>query len=326
MKLDAVSTRSSFALLGPGFGGGRWLLTELAEEAGADRVVFAPYESTGREACVFGAAGLEEIDLELESGSPLVPHLDESGHREGVGAIREAIAAGDVYQVNMTLRARLEPVSGATLLSALCRAGVPRFAAWVRFPDGREFVSASPELFFELHGRRVRSEPMKGTAAPGNEAVLASSAKDEAELAMITDLVRNDLTPVCEPRSIRVTSARRFLTLPYAVQAVSDVEGTLRSDVGALDVLDALHPGGSITGAPKHAAMQMIERLETSPRGAYCGALGLVRGDHGIFSLLIRTAERDPTGWRYGVGGGIVWDSDPDAELAEARLKLGALR
>lgn len=326
MKLSDVSRLPSFALFGPGFADGAWtLLTDLSSQPGVARVVFAPYETAGKDALVLGAGRCEQVELELDvAPASLSPTLDETGHRDAVETIREAIAAGDVYQVNFTLRARLEPVDGASLLSALCRREVPRFAAWVRLPDGRELVSASPELFFEQQGPRVHVQPMKGTARAAS--VLETSDKDACELAMITDLLRNDLVPVCEPRSVTVVAERRYLQLAYAVQSVSDVEGTLLPGLDALDLLDALHPGGSITGAPKQAAMEMISRLETSPRGAYCGALGLWTEDRAVFSILIRTAQREETGWVYGVGGGIVWGSDPQAELDEARLKLGALR
>lgn len=339
LRLSELGSQACFALLGPGFlpatgqdGTGTELVLVrglrrlgLADGARAARLAFVPYESTGREAELYEGTP-EPVSLERDVAPALVtPELEARGHAEAVAAIREAIAAGDVYQVNFTLRARFSVTSSSALFETLLRHGIPRFAAWVRFPDGREIVSASPELFFRVDGRAVVAEPMKGTALPDAGGVLESSGKDRAELAMITDLLRNDLTRVCVPRSVRCTTERRFVRLAYAWQAVSEVAGDLPPDVGALDVLDALHPGGSITGAPKSTAMELIERLEPGPRGAYCGALGLMVEDRAVFSLLIRTAERVADGWRYGVGGGIVWDSDAAAELAEARLKLGAL-
>jgi anthranilate/para-aminobenzoate synthase component I len=125
---------------------------------------------------------------------------------------------------------------------------------------------------------------------------------------------------------VRVASERRVLELPYALQTVSDVVGALGSGATPLDVLAALHPGGSVTGAPKQAALAMIRELEETPRGAYCGALGIWTDDRSVFSLLIRTATRAADGWVYGVGGGIVFDSDPRAELEELHVKLGAVR
>jgi anthranilate/para-aminobenzoate synthase component I len=144
---------------------------------------------------------------------------------------------------------------------------------------------------------------------------------------MITDLLRDDLQPLCVPRSVTVPSPRRFLELPYAVQAVSDVRGELVPEVGLRDVLARVQPGGSVTGAPRPAALRMIRALERTPRGVYCGTLGWVEGRRAVCSLLIRTAERTgPRDWTYGVGGGITWDSVPEAELDEVKVKLGALR
>jgi para-aminobenzoate synthetase/4-amino-4-deoxychorismate lyase len=167
---------------------------------------------------------------------------------------------------------------------------------------------------------------MKGTARPGAGGQLEASEKDRAELAMITDLLRNDLAQVCRPRSVRVAAERRVLELPYALQTVSDVVGELEQDKTPLDVLATLHPGGSVTGAPKRAAINMIRELEGASRGLYCGSLGFWTGERSTFSLLIRMATRTPAGWIYGVGGGIVFDSDPREELEELETKLGVLR
>jgi anthranilate/para-aminobenzoate synthase component I len=327
VRLADLETLPAFALLGPGFGGGEvLLLTGLRPAAAEPRLFFAAYEARGRHALALDADVRSAGALEMPDPAELDPVLDAGGHGEAVAAIREAIAAGDVYQVCLTARARLAPVSGARLLARMASRGLPSFAAWVRLPGGPEFVSASPELLFEIEDDRIRSEPMKGTARPDAAGTLDASAKDRAELAMITDLVRHDLTPLCRPRSVAVRSERRFVALPYAVQTVSDVEGWLRPGVTALEALDALHPGGSVTGAPKRAARSMIDRLERSPRGAYCGALGLSLGRRTTTSLLIRTASRDAGGWVYGAGGAIVYDSDPAQELEELRLKLDALR
>jgi anthranilate/para-aminobenzoate synthase component I len=124
---------------------------------------------------------------------------------------------------------------------------------------------------------------------------------------------------------VRVEHERRVLPLPYALQTVSDVAGELLPTATPLAVLAALHPGGSVTGAPKPAALAMIGELETGPRGAYCGTLGVRDGERSVFGLLIRTAERGAGGWEYGVGSGVVYDSDPARELDELRVKLGAL-
>jgi len=317
----------SFALLGPGFGDGQCaLLTDLAETTSQPQLVYAPFECPGDSPRRFKACDHGPVQIEFATiSTDVTPSLRDTGYREAIERIRAAISAGDVYQVCYTVRADIPRVSGADLLTLLCQSGVPRFLAWARLPDGEEFVSASPELFFETRGNLVHAEPMKGTGGRDGALELELSEKDKAELAMITDLLRNDLTPVCKPRSVRVPCARRTIELPYAVQTVSDVTGELAAGMTPLDVLSALHPGGSVTGAPKQAALQMIRELEPTPRGAYCGALGLWRGDRSVFSLLIRTAERTAAGWTYGVGSGVVYDSSADSEYEELHIKLKAL-
>ena len=331
VTLADLEALPSFALLGPGFSGhtARFLLLEgLREARGADPLlVFAPFE-TDVPPATFATERVTPCEVKLvhAEAPEFTVELEAFGHRENVERIREAIAAGDVYQVCLTVRALVRGATGASLFSRMCERGIPRFAAWVRLPDGDEFVSASPELFFETEGAFVHTEPMKGTASPGEGGALEASEKDRAELAMITDLLRNDLAPVCLPKTVRVAHERRVIELPYALQTVSDVVGVLDPGATPLHVLRALHPGGSVTGAPKRAALTMIRELEPEPRRAYCGTLGLWTGLRSVFSLLIRTAFRTPSAWVYGVGGGIVFDSDPAAELEELHVKLGALR
>lgn len=330
MKVSELEPLRSFALLGPGFGGDGFSLLTGLRAASDGPLILAPFEIAGREALRYaGEVELRSVQVELERPHrALAPTLQvtEQDYTRTVESIRSDIAAGDVYQVCLTTRARIGVCTGAELFSALCARGVPRFAAWVRLPDGGEFVSASPELLLEVDGARVRSEPMKGTAAPGDAQALVQSSKDAAELAMIVDLVRNDLSRVCLPRTVRVSCERRIVELPYALQTVADVEGTLPAHSTMMDALDALHPGGSVTGAPKLAALDRIRRLEPGPRGAYCGALGFVRGECATFALLIRTAQKIGAEWIYGVGSGIVYDSEPARELQELHVKLGAVR
>lgn len=324
--LSSLEARASFALLGPGYGGATELWLDLHEGRGDSELVYAAFEA--RAPRRFVAASRAKVDLAIDVRPPaLEVRLDDAGHAEAVASIRASIAAGDVYQVCHTVRAELGACGGAAVFSALAARGLARFAAWVRLPSGEELVSASPELMFELAGRRVRAEPMKGTARPDDARALAASEKDAAELAMITDLVRNDLASVCVPRSVRVANERRVLDLGYALQCVSDVEGELGEGRTDLDVLAALHPGGSVTGAPKLAALRVIRSLEATPRGAYCGVLGVRGPDRATYAILIRTAARArrDARWIYGVGGGIVWDSDAASERRELDVKLGAL-
>ncbi|MDX2014698.1 MAG: chorismate-binding protein [Myxococcaceae bacterium] len=321
MTLDELDVKTAFALLGPGFfDDGAWRLVTPAAD-GDTTLWLGPYDA--RPLAATGRA--ERVDVTLAPAGPVPVTLDETGFLAGVETIRARIAAGDVYQVNLTVRAQVADVAGSVLLSRLCARGVPRFAAWVRWPGVPEFVSASPELLVETKGRWIHAEPMKGTARPGESQRLLASEKDAAELAMITDLTRNDLHQLCEPRSVRVTAPRRLLELPYVLQAVSDVEGTLRPGLAIAEVLRVMHPGGSVTGAPRPAAMAVIAELERAPRQLYCGTLGVETNDRFRAALLIRTATKSADGWVYGVGSGITWDSEAHAELAEVRLKLGAL-
>lgn len=326
MKLSTLENLKSFALLGPGFGNGRFLLLTELRDSSTPQLVYASFETSGANPRGFAYGSATTVNIEFDRVPPQVrPLLRDDNYCDTIELIRTAIACGNVYQVCYTVRAAIAETTGAELLTIMCSHGIPRFAAWVRLPDGEEFVSASPELFFETDGRQVHSEPMKGTAGPNAAGFLASSEKDTSELAMITDLVRNDLTQVCRPRSVHVACPRRIIELPYAMQTVSDVVGEMTAGATPLDVLAALHPGGSVTGAPKQAALAMIRHIEPGPRGAYCGALGFLYDNRSTFSLLIRTAVKTSSGWIYGVGGGIVYDSDAEREHDELHIKLGAL-
>jgi len=257
-------------------------------------------------------------------------------HGEKVRGIREAIAAGDVYQVNHTFRlrgpARLDP--RATYERLLAAAPAP-FAAYVRLP-GHHVVSLSPELFFARTGRRVTTRPMKGTAPRGRwterddalARMLAESEKDRAENLMIVDLLRNDLGRVAEVGTVAVQDLFRVERHPTVHQMTSTVRATLRPDVDLFGVFAALFPCGSVTGAPKIAATAAIAGLEDAPRGVYCGAVGVVRpGGDAIFNVAIRTAVIDAEGGgaTYGVGGGVTWNSTPDGEWEEALGKAAVL-
>lgn len=326
MKLSDLDALPSFALLGPGFTGGSYLLLEDLRPGG--ELFFAAFEDEGPTGWAAGRRTSVELDFDM-APVDLRPVLDEVAHRVGIERVLSEIAAGELEQVNLTLRARLSAPSGAAVWATLCRRGVPRFASWVRLPDGVEFVSASPELFFEIRGDRINLEPMKGTAAPDRERELRESSKEVDELALVTEMVRRELEPLCVPGTVEVADGRRFVQLAYAVQAVSDVVGVLRPETSVEKVFEALHPGASIMGVPRDVAATIIAEEERTPRGAYCGALAWVRpGDERevVCSMLIRTAFRKGPEWFYGVGGGITAGSDPDAELAELQVKLGALR
>lgn len=266
---------------------------------------------------------------------PWEADMDAEEHGKAVAAIKEHIAAGDTYQVNLTYRMRASFEGDP---SALYRDLVPaQRGGYGAFLDtGRwAVVSASPELFFRLGDGRVVVKPMKGTIGRGrwseeDEAqrrVLASSAKDRAENIMIVDLLRNDVGRIARFGSVKPTRLLEVERYETLWQLTSEVRGDV-ADAGVAAVFAALFPSGSVTGAPKQRTMEIITGLEPSARGVYCGAVGVVEpGGASTFSVAIRTATVDKERGRieYGVGGGITWDSDTEAEYAEARLKADVL-
>jgi para-aminobenzoate synthetase component 1 len=261
----------------------------------------------------------------LRDGAVWRTSLDEATFTAGVTDIRRRIAAGDVYQVNLTrlidtpLPADADVVALGT---ALARHHPAPFAATLRVP-GTAVASASPELFLRRRGRTVWSSPIKGTAVHRN----AFLDKDWAENVMIVDLVRNDLGRVCEWGSVRVPTLCGVEEHPGLAHLVSTVRGELRPDVGWADLLEATFPPGSITGAPKLAALGVIAELEPTARGPYCGALGWVDADRatGELNVAIRTFWFDGGRLWFGTGGGITWGSDPAGEWAETELKAARL-
>jgi para-aminobenzoate synthetase component I len=258
---------------------------------------------------------------------PWSSSLDRPAFEAGVSAVREAIAAGDVYQVNLTRRlsAPLPPGADPLALGSALALGNPApHAAVVRLPGlGVALASASPERFLRRVGDRVTSSPIKGTAASAD----GFTEKDRAENVMIVDLVRNDLGRVCEYGTVEVPALCAVEAHPGLVHLVSTVTGRLRPGVGWPALLDATFPPGSVTGAPKLAALAAIRRLEPVPRGPYCGAVGWVDADRraGDLNVAIRTFWFDEGRIHFGTGGAVTWDSDPAREWAETELKAARL-
>jgi para-aminobenzoate synthetase/4-amino-4-deoxychorismate lyase len=257
------------------------------------------------------------------------------GHARAVAACRERIAAGDLFQANLALRlrARLEEGDAVDLLARGADALSPDRAAWLSGPWGA-VASLSPELFVARSGDLVRTAPIKGTrprpadpaAAEAQRAALASAPKDHAENVMIVDLMRNDLGRISVPGTVTVTALAEVRPHAGVWHLVSEVEGRRRAAVGDGALVAALFPPGSVTGAPKLAAMDVISELESVERQAFCGAIGFASPAAGLeLSVAIRTFEcRDGQAW-LDVGGGVVSDSDPDAEAAEALAKARPL-
>ena len=238
-----------------------------------------------------------------------------------VAEVRAAIGRGDVYQVNLVQHLCApfvgDPRALAPRLAPLRPLEPTPFAT-----DAWAVISASPELFLSRRGRRLRTMPIKGTRPRGAATELVGSAKDAAEHVMIVDLERNDLSRVCEAGSISWPELMVEHELAGVEHLVSTVEGTLREDAGLAEILEATFPGGSVTGAPKIAAVDLIAELEPVGRGASMGALGRVYGN-GDFELALTIRTFAVAGGRihFWVGGGIVWDSDPAAEVEESWTK-----
>jgi para-aminobenzoate synthetase component 1 len=242
-----------------------------------------------------------------------------------VEEVRAAIARGDVYQVNLVQHLHApfagDPRELAARLASLRPLHLDPF-----FTVEWAVVSASPELFLARRGDRIWTMPIKGTRPRGEGADLRASEKDAAEHVMIVDLERNDLSRVCEPGSVRWPELMATRTLAGVEHMVSTVEGTLRDGPGLAEILHATFPGGSVTGAPKIAAVDLVADLEPAGRGASMGALGRVYGNGDFdLALTIRTFAIAEGAIHLWVGGGIVWDSDPAAEIEESWVKARPL-
>jgi para-aminobenzoate synthetase component 1 len=250
---------------------------------------------------------------------------DEATYGSAVEAVKEAIERGDVYQVNLVQHLSA-PFEGDP--SGLAAALVPLrpLHPWPLSGEGWTIASASPELFLARKGDRVWTKPIKGTRPLGAAEELQESAKDAAEHVMIVDLERNDLSRVCEPGSIRWPDLMAEHELAGVAHLVTTVEGRLRPEVGLAGILEATFPGGSVTGAPKISALDHIAALEPVGRGASMGALGRVwpNGDLEL-ALTIRTFAVAEGRIHLWVGGGIVWDSEPEEEIEESWVKARPL-
>lgn len=255
--------------------------------------------------------------------------LERDRYVRGVEMIRDAIARGQVYQVNLcrVLSAPLPPGAHPAALAARLAQGNPAPYQGLLHTGEQWVVTASPELFLSRTGDEVISAPVKGTAAAGGRFL----AKDVPENIMITDLVRNDLGRVARPGSVVVTGLLAREEHPGLAHLVSTVRATLLPGTGWADLLAATFPPGSVSGAPKHTALQLIAALEPVPRGVYCGAVGYVDGDRRRAELAvgIRTFSTSGTGagrrLHFGTGAGITYASDPATEWAETQLKAARL-
>ncbi len=321
----------------------RWWLVGSAE-------LLPPLEALFRSA----AARPPLEDIAYRAG-PLRSATGRAAYERAVARVIDLIAAGDVFQVNLAHRLSA-PFAGSPrrLFLDLLHAAGPWFGAFIEAPTpGEAILSISPELFLDLdpRSRRIVTRPIKGTrpaTAPVSE--LLASAKDEAELVMIIDLMRNDLGRVCKVGSVRVTERRGIERHAHAadpasgvLHSVATIEGRVRKGLSAAEILRAAFPPGSVTGAPKIRCMQIIDELEPVRRGPYCGAIGFFGDDGAVrLSVAIRTATISPDPPRsgpsaasyntvrgmldYSVGAGIVADSDPASEWRETLTKAAVVQ
>ncbi|XZE18421.1 aminodeoxychorismate synthase component I [Pirellulaceae bacterium SH449] len=280
------------------------------------------------------AHGLTAEQFETRLGGGWLGNFDSQGYQTAVQKARDYIFAGDIFQVNLSQRllcpARCESTE---LYTKLRQVNAAPFAGYFDFGSG-QIISASPERFFHVRDRWIETRPIKGTrrrtgcaeedAVTANE--LLNSEKDRSENVMIVDLLRNDLSRVCDPDSMRVEQLCQIEEYPFVLHLVSVIGARLRRDVQWADVMQAVFPGGSITGAPKVRAMEIIAELEPTVRGPYCGSLGYVGTDGSMdWNILIRTLTASRGWWQFQVGGGIVADSQPLSEEEETWTKAAGL-
>jgi para-aminobenzoate synthetase component 1 len=255
-------------------------------------------------------------------------------YKKAVNRVREYIAAGDVFQVNLSQRfeadLRIPPYE---LYKRLRKVNPAPFAGYLNFP-GAAIVSASPERFLKVRGDLVETRPIKGTRPRGRDPVederlaheLTHSTKDRAENVMIVDLERNDLGRVCRYGTVKVTELAILETFPTVFHLTSTVLGRLRRGKSDIDLLKATFPGGSISGAPKVRAMEIIDELEPTRRSVYTGSIGYLGFNEDMdMNIVIRTFIIKEGRAYFQVGGGIIYDSDPEAEYVETLDKAKAL-
>jgi para-aminobenzoate synthetase component 1 len=266
--------------------------------------------------------------------SPLATNFQKEEYIAAIRQAKEYIAAGDIFQVNLSQRFTAEiGIDSYELYRRLRRINPAPFAAYLRFGENA-VVSASPERFLRVQGRHVQTRPIKGTRPRGKDPAtdeamrreLLASAKDAAELAMIIDLERNDLGRVCSYGTVKVTQRKVLEEYPTVYHLVGTVEGDIHPRFGLVDLIKACFPGGSITGAPKIRAMQIIDELEPTKRSLYTGAIGYIDfGGTTDLNIVIRTFLVRGRQAFFQAGGGIVADSDPESEYEETLDKARAL-
>jgi len=270
-----------------------------------------------------------------QTSGTLQVSVTKSEYIQKIKHIKELLAAGEIYQMCYSIRFRKKFTGNPYgLFLKLSESNPSNFSSYLNCGDF-QIISASPERLFEVKNGVIKTQPIKGTVAKDTgqrtqdtdkaescaAERLLSSKKDRAELDMITDLERNDVGKICEYGTLQLTKERELMELKNLWHTFSEVQGTLRKDVGPSEVIEAMFPGGSITGCPKTRAMKYIEELEGLPRNIFTGSVGYISGSKMDFNIAIRTALVKDGYIEYWAGGGIVADSDPESEYEECMLK-----
>jgi len=268
---------------------------------------------------------LPDAEAVYKTDGKLEQSVSKAEYIKKILAVKELLADGEIYQMNYAIRFR-KKFSGApyALFLKLIEKNPTSFSAFLNCGDF-QIISNSPERLFKVEGNQIMTQPIKGTISKsgGQKALdqLMASPKERAELDMITDLERNDVGRLCKYGTLRLTKERELMELSNLWHTYSEVQGDLPKKISRAEIIKAMFPGGSITGCPKKRAMEYIEKLEGLPRNIFTGSIFHIRGNTMDSNICIRTALIKD-GWiEYWAGGGIVADSNPDAEYAECLLK-----
>ncbi|WP_037029290.1 aminodeoxychorismate synthase component I [Psychrilyobacter atlanticus] len=277
---------------------------------------------------------IKEIKKQILKNREISSNMTEDYYLSSIKKLKDYIYSGDIYQVNFTQRFECDFEGDSNELYKNLKSINPApFAAYLNFGEG-EIISSSPERFIKLTDGIIETRPMKGTRPRGKSEAedkklkeeLVNSEKDRAELLMIVDLMRNDISRVAETGSVKVTELFHLEEYATVLQMVATIQGKLKGELSAVDIIKSTFPGGSITGAPKIRAMEIIDELETTTRNIYTGSIGYLGFDGNMdLNIAIRTIVLKDKKAYFQVGGGIVWDSDPHEEYEESLVKGRAL-
>jgi len=277
---------------------------------------------------------IKETEKNILKNRKISSNMTEDYYLSSIKKLKDYIYSGDIYQVNFTQRFECDFEGNSNELYKNLKSINPApFAAYLDFGEG-EIISSSPERFIKLTDGTIETRPMKGTRPRGKSEAedeklkeeLVNSEKDRAELLMIVDLMRNDISRVAETGSVKVTELFHLEEYATVLQMVATIQGKLKDELSAVDIIKSTFPGGSITGAPKIRAMEIIDELETTTRNIYTGSIGYLGFDGNMdLNIAIRTIVLKDKKAYFQVGGGIVWDSDPHEEYEESLVKGRAL-